>query len=88
MDTGWHGALAPVRAVAHPLQSAPRQPPSDLGLCPSVRPGADPARWGAPLSATQQSPGALHQPQGDQPAASDVPVPLFEEYKDIPYRLL
>lgn len=68
-----HGAVEAVRAVAHPLQGAARQPPCDLGLGAGVRPGADPPRWSPALPAAQQSPGALHQPEGDQPEAADVP---------------
>lgn len=68
-----HGAVEAVRAVAHPLQGAAGQPPGDLGLGAGVRPGADPPRWSPALSAAQQSPGALHQPEGDQPEAADVP---------------
>lgn len=83
-----HGALEAVRAVAHPLQGAARQPPGDLGLGAGVRPGADPPRWSPALPAPQQPPGALHQPEGDQPEAADVPVSLFEEHKDIPHGLL
>lgn len=62
-----------VRAVAHSLQGAARQPPGDLGLGAGVRLGADPPRWSPALSVAQQPPGALHQPEGDQPEAADVP---------------
>lgn len=46
-----HGAVEAVRAVAHPLQGAARQPPGDLGLGAGVRPGADPPRWSPALPA-------------------------------------
>lgn len=77
-----------MRAVAHSLQGAARQPPGDLGLGAGVRLGADPPRWSPALSVAQQPPGALHQPEGDQPEAADVPVSLPEEHKDIPHDLL
>lgn len=68
-----HGALAAVRALAHRLPGAAAQPPGDLGHGAGVRPGADPPRWGPALPAAQQPARPLHQSQGDQPPAPDVP---------------
>lgn len=62
-----------VRAVADQLQGAAAQPPGDLGHGAGLRPGADTARRRPALPAAQQPPQPLHQPQGDQPAPSDVP---------------
>lgn len=70
---GGDGALEAVRAVAHQLQGAAAQPPGDLGHGAGLRPGADTARRRPALPAAQQPPQPLHQPQGDQPAPSDVP---------------
>lgn len=68
-----HGAVEAVRPVADPLQGAAAQPPSDLAHGSGVRPGADPPRWGPALPAAQQPAQPLHQPEGNQPQAPDVP---------------
>lgn len=43
-----------------------------MGVRSGVRPGADPAGWGAPVPAPQQPETPVHQPEGDQPETTDV----------------
>lgn len=54
------------------LQRFTREPPRHRGRGAGVRPGADPAGRGAPLSAAQQPETPHHQPEGDQSQATDV----------------
>lgn len=54
------------------LQGASSEPPGDVGVRAGIRPGSDPAGWSPPLPSAQQPETAVHQPEGDQPAAADV----------------
>lgn len=59
--------------VADQLQRAARQPPGNCGRGAGVRLGANPEGRGAAVSATEQPETPHHQPEGDQPQATDVP---------------
>lgn len=58
--------------VVDQLQRAAREPPGDCGYCAGVRPGANPARRGAAVSASEQLETSHHQLEGDQPQTPDV----------------
>lgn len=58
--------------VADQLQRAASEPPSNCGHGAGLRPGANPARRGAAVPATEQLETSHHQFEGDQPPASDV----------------
>lgn len=61
-----------MRDVADQLQRAATEPPGHFRHGAGVRPGADPAGRGAAVPAAQQLETSHHQPEGDQPPASDV----------------
>lgn len=61
-----------MRDVADQLQRAATEPPGHFRRGAGVRPGADPAGRGAAVPAAQQLETSHHQPEGDQPPASDV----------------
>lgn len=61
-----------MREVADQLQRAATEPPGHFRHGAGVRPGADPAGRGAAVPAAQQLETSHHQPEGDQPPASDV----------------
>lgn len=61
-----------MRGLVDQLQGASTDPPGNMGVCPGVRSGPNTPGWCSPVSATQQSETSVHQPEGDQPKATDV----------------
>lgn len=59
--------------MADQLQRTAGEPPGDCAHGAGVRLGANPEGRGAAVSAAEQPETPHHQPEGDQPQATDVP---------------